>query len=222
MRFRDRTDAARQLAAALQAWADTHPLVLAIPRGAVPMGRIVAEHLQGELDVVLTRKIGAPGHSEFAIGAVGESGWSIIDDSARDVGASPAYLEREIAAQRALMARRRRLYTPHRPPIDPGGRTVIIVDDGLATGATMVAALHDTRERQPAMLICAVPVASQSAFVRVSAYADKVVCLLTPPEFYAVGQFYDAFAQVSDDEVIALLAPAAPDTPPPPVDSRRR
>ncbi len=208
MRFRNRADAAAQLAAALQTWRGADLLVLAIPRGAVPMGRIIADALQGELDVVLTRKIGAPGHAEFAIGAVGESGWSIIDDSARDVGASQAYIDREIASQRTLMARRRQQYTPQRAPIDPAGRTVIIVDDGLATGATMVAALHDIRERQPATLICAVPVASQSAFVRVSAYADKVVCLLTPPEFYAVGQFYDAFPQVSDEEVIALLAPS--------------
>ncbi len=207
MRFRNRADAAAQLAAASQTWRGAHPLVLAIPRGAVPMARIVADALQGELDVVLTRKIGAPGHAEFAIGAVGESGWSIIDESARDVGASQVYIDREIASQRALMARRRQQYTPHRAPIDPAGRTVIVVDDGLATGATMVAALHDIRERQPATLICAVPVASQSAFVRVSAYADKVVCLMTPSEFYAVGQFYDAFPQVSDEEVIALLAP---------------
>lgn len=215
MRFRNRTDAATQLAAALDAWRGTHPLVLAIPRGAVPMGRVIADALQGELDVVLTRKIGAPGHAEFAIGAVGESGWSIIDQSAHDVGASQGYLDREIANQRTLMARRRRLYTPHRAPFEPVGRTVIIVDDGLATGATMVAALHDTRERQPATLICAVPVASQSAFVRVSAYADKVVCLQTPAEFYAVGQFYDAFPQVDDEEVIALLAPRdGPSSPP--------
>lgn len=225
MRFRDRDDAATQLAVALAPWHGTNPLVLAIPRGAVIMGRIIAHALQGELDVVLTRKIGAPGHGEFAIGAVGESGWSVIDDSADQVGASAAYLEREIAAQRDLMAQRRRLYTPHRAPIDAAGRTVIVVDDGLATGATMVAALHDTRERRPAQLICAVPVASQAAFTRVSGYADRVVCLATPAQFYAVGQFYDAFPQVSDEEVIALLAtgPAGthPSATPSPTQRRR-
>jgi putative phosphoribosyl transferase len=122
------------------------------------------------------------------------------------VGASQAYLTQEIATQRALMAKRRKLYTPHRKPIEVAGRTVIIVDDGLATGATMVAALHDTRERQPARLICAVPVASRNAYARVSAYADQVVCLIAPADFFAVGQFYREFPQVSDDEVIELLA----------------
>jgi putative phosphoribosyl transferase len=205
MQFDNRTSAALLLADALGEWRSAHPLILAIPRGAVPMGRVIADALAGELDVVLTRKISAPGQPEFAIGAVGESGWSIIDPSALKVGANRHYIDREIAAQLALMAKRRTRYTPHRAPIEVAGRVVIIVDDGLATGATMVAALHDTRERHPALLVCATPVASTTAHERVSGYADRVICLEVSDDFYGVGEFYRDFAQVSDDEVIATL-----------------
>lgn len=206
MDFADRADAARQLAGALGKFRGRRPLVLAIPRGAVPMGRIVADALDGELDVVLVRKLGAPGNPEFAVGAVDETGWTYVADYAPEVGATKGFLAEETAEQLATMRKRRALYTPAHPPADPAGRTVIVIDDGLATGATMLAALHSVRTRKPAWLVCAVPVASADSLERVRASADEVVCLGTPPGFHAVGQFYREFGQVSDEEVVAILA----------------
>lgn len=206
MMFEDRIDAARQLAGALAAYKGKNPLVLAIPRGAVPMGRVVAEDLGGELDVVLVRKLGAPGNPELAVGAVDETGWTYIAGYAAEAGASDAYLAQETAEQLAAMRVRRARYTPARAPIDPAGRIVIVVDDGLATGATMMAALHSVRSRHPARLVCAVPVASPDSLEKVGSHADEVVCLDAPSGFYAVGQFYATFGQVDDDEVVATLA----------------
>jgi putative phosphoribosyl transferase len=206
--FRNRSDAAKQLAHALRKWRESHPLVVAIPRGAVPMAAIIAERLGGDLDVVLTRKLGAPGNPEFAIGAIDEAGWTYLADYAESAGATRDYVEREAAAEMDTMRERRAQYTPARPPLDPAGRVVIAVDDGLATGATMIAALHALRARRPRYLICAVPVAAEEALEKVRAYADEVVCLHVPEFFYAVGQFYDHFPQVSDDEVVSLLRAA--------------
>lgn len=206
MQFEDRIDAARQLAVALARYRGRNPLVLAIPRGAVPMGRLIAQELGGGLDVVLVRKLGAPGNPEFAVGAVDEAGWTYIADWAADVGASQAYLADETSAQLATMRARRAQYTPSRHPFDPAGRTVIVVDDGLATGATMIAALHSVRARHPARLVCAVPVASPDSLEKVRPHADEVVCLDAPPGFHAVGQFYRNFGQVEDREVVAALA----------------
>jgi predicted phosphoribosyltransferase len=206
MLFQDRIDAARQLAVALARYRGRNPLVLAIPRGAVPMGRLVAQELGGELDVVLVRKLGAPGNPEFAVGAVDEAGWTYIAEWAGEVGATQAYLADETSAQLATMRARRALYTPSRHPFDPAGRTVIVVDDGLATGATMIAALHSVRARHPARLVCAVPVASPDSLEKVRPHADEVVCLDAPLGFHAVGQFYRTFGQVEDREVVAALA----------------
>ena len=206
--FRDRADAAHALAAALQGWRGSHPLVLAIPRGAVPMGAIIARALEGDLDVVLTRKLGAPGHKEFAIGAVAESGWTRIEDYASRTGADEDYIAHEVEAQMQRMRERRASYTGAAPPIDPAGRIVIVVDDGLATGSTMIVALHATREKHPQRLICAVPVAPPTTVERVAQHCDEVVCLQQPFDFQAVGQFYFNFAQVEDEEVVAALKAA--------------
>jgi putative phosphoribosyl transferase len=208
MMFEDRAEAAERLATALAKWRSKNVLVAAIPRGAVPMGRIIAERLDGELDVVLTRKLHAPGNPEFAIGAVDETGWVYLAEYAGQTGATPEYVQEEVEAELETIRRRRAQYTPDRPPLDPRGRIVIVVDDGLATGATMIAALHAMRARRPARLICAVPVASREAAQKVRRDADEVVALHTPELFYAVGQFYRSFMQVDDAEVIALLRDA--------------
>jgi predicted phosphoribosyltransferase len=206
MRFRDRSDAATQLAAALAGFRGKNPLVLAIPRGAVPMGKVLAEKLGGELDIVLVRKLPAPGSPEFAVGAVDESGWAYIAPYAREVGADDEYLHNEKARQMETLRKRRAEYTPHRAAHDAAGRIAIVVDDGLATGATMIAALHAVRARKPSRLVCAVPVAAPESLEKVRPYADEVVCLAAPPEFHAVSQFYGSFPQVEDEEVMRLLA----------------
>ena len=204
--FQDRREASLALAAALTAYRGENALVLGVPRGAVPMARIIADALGGEMDVVLVRKIGAPGNPEFAIGAVNEFGRVAI--SQRDAeysGADDAYLEGEKQQQIEIMRVRRAQYTEQRAPIDPAARVVIIVDDGLATGSTMIAALETLRDQHPARLICAVPVAPADTAARVREHCDELICLDTPETFYAVGQFYRDFAQVSDEEVIAAL-----------------
>ena len=203
--FESRTDAARRLAGALARYRGRNPLVLAIPRGAVEMGRILADELHGELDVVLVRKLRAPGSPEFAVGAIDETGWAYVAPYAESAGADAAYLEREKRAQLDTLRKRRAEYTPTRPPIDPAGRIAIVVDDGLATGASMMAALHAIRQQKPARLVCAVPVAPPSTLERLRPYADEVVCLQAPPRFGSVGQFYRHFPQVEDAEVLACL-----------------
>lgn len=205
MIFADRQDAGRQLARALSDYQGKNPLVLAIPRGAVPMGKTIAEQLKGELDVVLVRKLTSPYSSEFALGAIDESGWAYIADYASGAGGTPEYLEREKQRQMATLRERRAQYTPLHPPIDPAGRIVIIIDDGLATGSTMIAALHATRAKNPARLICAVPVSPPDTLEKIRPLCDELVCLSAPPEFRAVGQFYVDFNQVSDDEVVDIL-----------------
>lgn len=203
--FKDRDDAAHQLADRLTAFSTQHPLVLAIPRGAVPIGKIVAAQLGGDFDVVLVRKLRAPFEPEVAIGSVAENGWTYIAPYAAAVGADQDYIAAEKQKQMATIHSRRVQYTPIRPPVDPQGRVVIVVDDGLATGATMISALHSLRLCQPARLVCAVPVASPEALEKIRPMADDVVCLHAPPHFQAVGQFYRHFPQVDDEEVIALL-----------------
>jgi predicted phosphoribosyltransferase len=213
--YRDRGEAGRLLAQALSAWKGQRPLVLAIPRGAVTMGRVIADALGGELDVVLVRKLPAPGNPEFAIGAVAETGWWHVADYAAAAGATPEYIECAVAVERETMQHRRAEYTPVRAPLDPRDRIAIVVDDGLATGETMLAALHAVRAREPRRLICAVPVAAADALDKIRPHSDEVICLQTPGFFYAVGQFYRNFRQVGDEEVVALLRDAAASRVPP-------
>ena len=205
MIFRNRDDAANQLAQHLIRYKGLNPLVLAIPRGAVPMARIIADALDGEMDVVLVRKIGAPHNPEFAVGSVDESGWTYVADYAEHVGATKEYIESQKAAQLQVMRARRAEYTPVRSPINPADRIVIVIDDGLATGATMISALHALRAKRPARLIAAVPVSPPDTLQKVEPLADEVVCLDAPAYFSAVGQFYQDFPQVQDSEVIAAL-----------------
>lgn len=206
MIFSNREEAARRLADKLAAYKGQNPLVLAIPRGAVPMARIVAEALGGEFDVVLVRKLGAPGNPEFAIGAIDETGWAYLGPYATLAGANADYIERAKARELETIRKRRAQYSPLHPPIEPKGRIVIVIDDGLATGSTMLAALHALRQRAPQKLVCAVPVAPPDTLEKVGEQADEVVCLYAPENFQAVGQFYADFGQVEDDEVIALLS----------------
>lgn len=170
------------------------------------MAKIVADELGGELDVVLVHKIGAPGNPEFAVGSVDESGWVYLAEYAAEVGANDEYVQKEVARQMEAIRQRRMQYTPVRPPIDPAGRVVIVIDDGLATGSTMIAALHALRTRKPAELICAIPVAPPDTLDKVRGNADRVICLSTPFNFGAVAQFYEEFPQITDAEVIATLA----------------
>ena len=204
--FENRRDAALKLAARLAQYKSKNPLVLGIPRGGVPMAQLIAQNLGGEVDVVLVRKLRAPGNPELAVGSVDEAGWIHVAGFAASTGADGPYIEQEKQRQLEVIRQRRALYTGGRSSIDPGGRIVIVVDDGLATGSTMIAALHALRERQPARLICAVPVAPAETTAEVANNCDDLVCLEIPEHFYAVGQFYRRFPQVEDDEVVAALS----------------
>lgn len=205
MLFENRDDAARQLSLVLAEYRGRRPLILAIPRGGVPLGRVLANSLAGDLDVVLVRKLGAPHNPEFAVGSIGESGRIFATEYAVRAGADAAYLDAEANHQLSTIRRRRMQYDRVCPSINPQGRTVIVVDDGLATGATMRAALAEVRGRHPAQLICAVPVASVEAASLVRQECDELVCLSVAPDFQGVGQFYADFAQVADEEALSLL-----------------
>lgn len=203
--FEDRLDAGRQLAKSLGSYHQSHPLVLAIPRGALPLGQIVAEVLMGELDVVLVRKLGAPYNPEFAVGSVGESGQIMVSDYAERAGASASYLANEAERQLETIRARRASYNRVHSPIAIAGRTVIVVDDGMATGSTMAAALREVGAQKPARLVCAVPVASPDAVERIRPLCDEVVCLEVASDFGGVGQFYRDFSQVEDASVLNIL-----------------
>ncbi len=208
MPFRDREEAAHRLADALRPWQGQHPLVLAVPRGAVPMGRIIADALGGELNVVLVRKLGAPSNPELAIGAVDETGTAVLGGNIRHLGITSDYLRHETQTQLNVLHQRSERYRRVCPYADPQGRVVIVIDDGIATGATMSAALQMLRKREPARLVLATPVAPAETIDRLRPLTDDLVCLEMPENFYAIGQFYQDFPQVTDDEVVACLGGA--------------
>lgn len=204
--FQNREEAGRRLAEELKHRKLHDPLVLAIPRGGVAVGATLAQELDAELDIVLSRKLPAPGQPELAIGAISEDGQVHLNDFAKDlVDKLDDYLVSECQHQMAEIARRRKLFRQVKPQARIAGRSVIVTDDGIATGSTMIAALQTVRSQKPAELIVAVPVASRDRLLQVSKLCDEVICPLIPDDFQAVGQFYDDFTQVEDQEAVRLL-----------------
>jgi predicted phosphoribosyltransferase len=209
MPFIDRTDAGRQLAKALVRYKDQRPVVLALPRGGVPVAAEVATALDAPLDLILVRKIGVPFQSELAMGAVVDGAEPIIvrnEDVIQLCGVSKTDFNAVRDEQLAEIERRRKLYLGDRPHPKLAGRTVIVVDDGIATGATTRAALHAIRMRKPSKLVLAVPVSPTDTLKKLRGEADDIVCLEDYEEFGAIGLFYSDFRQVSDTKVIELLA----------------
>jgi putative phosphoribosyl transferase len=207
--FEDRHDAGRQLADLLRPFAAEHPIVVALPRGGVPVAAEVARVLGAPLDVLTVRKLGAPENPEFAIGAVAEDGTAVVDSAtARRLGVTQEEFDRILARERHELSRRIERFRDGRTPRDVQDRTVIVVDDGLATGLTDLAAVRALRGRGAGRIVVAVPVGSHQAVALLQEEADEVVCHTIPTELYGVGRWYRDFAQVSDDEVVALLAEA--------------
>jgi predicted phosphoribosyltransferase len=206
--FRDRVHAGKILAERLRAYANRPDvLVLALPRGGVPVAHEVAKALHVPMDVFLVRKLGVPGHEELAMGAVASGGVRVInDDVVRSLGIPDAAIDRVASKELIELSRREQAYRGTRPEPDIRGRTIILVDDGLATGSTMRAAVQALRTRQPAKIVVAVPIAASETCDALAREVDEMVCAVTPEPFYAVGLWYDDFDQTSDDDVRALLA----------------
>jgi putative phosphoribosyl transferase len=209
--YADRGDAGKVLAAAVKRELDMRPgsgrpLVLAIPRGGVPIGRDVATAIDADLDLVVSRKLGAEGNPEYAIGAVMQDGTLYLDpESLRITGAGTQYVEAEKAREMKEAARRLEAYRDGRQEPAISGRTVVVVDDGVATGATMIVALRWVRSRGAGLVVAAAPVAPPRTVAELAVEADLVVCPSTPEPFYAIGAFYETFGQVSDEEVKEIL-----------------
>lgn len=206
MRFRDRRDAGRRLARRLKSLRAQRPVVLGLPRGGVPVAAEVAAGLGVPLDVLVVRKIGLPQQPELGVGAVGEGGVSVFDDAVLDtLGLTRADLADVVRRETREVNRRIRRYRGERPPAAMAGRTVVLVDDGVATGSTVRAAVEILRRRHADRIVVAAPVGSARAITALAGVADEVVCLQSPAYFRAIGEFYDDFAQLSDAEVIAIL-----------------
>ncbi len=211
--FQNRQEAARLLVRRFDGRDLRDPLVLAIPRGGVATGAVLARELDAELDVVLSRKLRAPFQPELAIGAVGEDGQIYLNPEAgKRLDLTEEYLAGEAAHQLGEIARRRAMFRTVRPQATIEGRSVIVTDDGIATGATMIAALESARAKHPFELIVAVPVASPDRLWEVRRRCDEMICLLAPRSFWAIGQFYRDFTQVDDEEAVELLRAAGPAT----------
>jgi len=206
--FTDRKDAGQQLAAALKPMRLESPVVLALPRGGVPVGFELASELDAPLDIVVVRKLGAPGQHELGLGAIvdGDHPQSVLNEEIiAELEVSPEYLRSEIESELAEIRRRQELYRKGRTPISVAGRTAIVVDDGIATGGSIRAALRGVRRMNPKKLVLAVPVAPPETIESLRPEADEIVCLETPAMFFAIGEFYEDFSQTSDQEVIDLL-----------------
>ena len=208
VRFRDRAEAGRALARALSHYAGRDDVVvLALPRGGVPVGHEVAKQLGAPLDVFLVRKLGVPGHEELAMGAIASGGVLVLDEGVlRWLGISEQQLQKTLAKELDELRRREAAYRDGRRLPDLKGKTVILVDDGLATGASMQAAARAVRRHEPARIVIAVPVASRATCDKFRDEVDDVVCAITPVPFHAVGNWYEDFSQTTDDEVRELLA----------------
>ena len=206
MKYRDRQEAGQKLGAALQAFAREHPIVLALPRGGVPVGYEVAAALRAPLDVWVVRKIGVPWHPELGLGAVAEGGTVHVSREILPyIGLSNGELSAAIATKRREVEARVTMFRGDRPRPVLRDRTVIVVDDGIATGGTMRVAVRSIRAEEPSKIVIAVPVASPDTITALSADVDRIVSLLTPSSLYAVGLWYEDFRQVSDDDVVSIL-----------------
>jgi putative phosphoribosyl transferase len=209
-RFEDRTEAGRELAARLTHLRGTNAIVLALPRGGVPVAYEIARALHVPLDVLNVRKLGVPWHEELAMGAIGAGGVRVLnDDVVRETGVTRQEIEAVTRQEEGELDRRERAYRGGRPAPDLAGRTVVLVDDGIATGATIRAAIAVVRAQHPARLVLATPVAQASIAAGLRREVDEVVCALEPAELYAIGLWYDRFGQLDDAEVRALLGSAA-------------
>ena len=209
--FKDRREAGQLLAGALAAYMDRPDVVvLGLPRGGVPVAFEVAERLNAPLDVIVVRKLGVPGQRELALGAITMGGVRVLnEDVVRRLGITPRQVETAAARESEELKRRERLYRGDCPPLDVRGRTVILVDDGLATGVTMLAALALLRRQHPAHIVVAVPVASLATYLEFVGGGEDIVCLETPEWFFAVGEWYEDYSQTTDEEVKDLLGRAA-------------
>ncbi len=211
MEFLDRRDAGRRLAAELKPLAEAHPVIVALPRGGVPVGFEVARELHAPLEILAVRKLGAPGNPELGVGAVAEDGSGVLDArSATALGMTAAMLERAVETEARELRRRVETYRQGRPAIDVAGRTVIVVDDGLATGLSDLAAVRALRKRGAREIIVAAPVGSSESLALLAEEADRVICLEVPPRLLGVGRWYVDFTAVSDEQVLSLLTPEEP------------